>query len=108
MDRKPVRYSRPPFSPSLLDPVWLRFVRELMWRNGLVGLSLYLLLTDNQWRNLRLNAVAYTVVVVWCYYDGALARGRWRSSLLEGFGWYFIAIQTTTLLTLVFGSPLTP
>lgn len=94
-----------PASARSFDP---NVIRELAWRTGLLGLGMYLVLTDDPTRNLRLNALAYVVALVWCRYDGALSRGRWGAAAFEAVIWYLAAVAFARMLVLLIGDPLAP
>lgn len=83
-------------------------MKELAWRTGLLGIGMFLVLTDDPLRNLRLNAIAYLVALVWCRYDGAVSRGRWGAAALEAIVWYLAAVSFARMLVLLFGDPLVP
>lgn len=97
-----------PQGPEPEGPTHLQFVKELAWRTGLLGLGMFLVLTDDPARNLRLNALTYLVALVWCRYDGALARGRWGAASLEAIVWYLAAVGFARLLVFLIGDPLAP
>jgi hypothetical protein len=87
-------------------PSDLRLIKELAWRAGLLGLGLYLVLTDDPSRNLRLNALAYVLALIWCRYDGMLSRGRWGAAAFEAMIWYLIAIGFGRMALWLLGDPL--
>lgn len=80
-------------------PVWL----AMLWRGPLLGTTLLLVLSDDRYRNLRLNLAAYIVAMVWCYYDGMFSRRRWGIAWFEGVLLYVVAVCFANLLGLVFG-----
>lgn len=69
---------------------------------------MFLVLTDDPSRNLRLNALAYLVALVWCRYDGAVSCGRWGAAAFEAIGLYIAAVSFARILILLFGDPLMP
>jgi hypothetical protein len=69
---------------------------------------MYLVLTDDPARNLRLNALAYLVALVWCRYDGALSRGWWIAAAFEAVLWYIAAVGLARVLVLLLGDPSAP
>lgn len=76
----------------------LNLIRELAWRTGLLGFGLFLVLTDEPQRDLRLNALTYFIAVVWCRYDGFLSGRRWGGALLEAILWYIAAAGFARML----------
>jgi hypothetical protein len=78
----------------------------VIWRGSLLGTVLFLVLTDDPVRNLRYNLISYIVALVWCYYDGVRARGRWSVAWYEGLWLHLIGIVVAKGLILIFGSPL--
>jgi len=86
----------------------MNLIRELAWRTGLLGLGVYFALTGDPARNLRMNALAYVVALVWCRYDGALSRGRWGAAAFEAVLWYIAAVGFARVLVLLLGDPSAP
>jgi hypothetical protein len=78
----------------------------MMWRATLIGVVLYLSLSDDRYLNLQRNLVAYIVAFVWCYYDGVLAKHRWSIAWIEAVFLHLMVVQIGNLLTFAFGSPL--
>lgn len=83
-------------------------VAGVLWRGALLGSVLFLSLTDDSDRNLRHNFISFIVAMVWCYYDGALTRGRWSVAWIEGLALHFTGVGFASLLILLVGSPLMP
>jgi hypothetical protein len=92
---------------DLVDLPYRRVVRsafELSWRTFLIGLALFILPPFAMAPTLEQRALALIVIVIWCYYDGAVWRRSWRMALVEGTAWFFCASKWTQALLLVFGS----
>lgn len=87
-----------------MNPAVLRIAGEFSWRTFLIGLALFVLPPFAVAPTVEQQAVALIVVVVWCYYDGAFARGSWPRAVLEGGLWFFWATKWTQALLLFFGS----
>jgi len=104
---KPWNWGSPdrPEGPEPERPTPLELTRRLAWRTGLLGAGMFLALTDDPSRNLRMNAVAYLVALVWCRCDGAFSAGRWGAAAFEAVIWYLAAVGFARLLVLAFGSP---
>ena len=82
----------------------LRIAIEFSWRTFLIGLALFVMPPLSIAPSAEEHAVAFIAVVIWCYYDGAFARGNWPRALLEGGIWFFWATKWTQALLLFFGS----
>jgi len=97
-----------PQGPEPGRPTHLQLMKELAWRTGLLGIGLFLVLTDDPSRNLRMNVLAYVVALVWCRYDGALSHGRWGAAAFEAIVWYIASVGFARLLLLLLGEPMAP
>lgn len=80
----------------------------ILWRGALLGTALFLSLTGDPDQNLRHNFISYIVALVWCYYDGTFARGRWSIAWFEGLLLHLIGVAVGNLLALLLGNPLFP
>lgn len=89
-----------------LTPASARTATAIIWRAMLIGVVLYVSLSDDRYLNLQRNLVAFIVAFVWCYYDGLFARRRWSAVWIEAVLLHLIVVQTGNLLAFAFGSPL--
>lgn len=90
--------------PIRYNPAVLRVAIEFSWRTFLIGLTLFVMPPFAVAPSAEQHVVAFVAVVVWCYYDGAFARGNWPWAMLEGGIWLFWATKWTKVLLLLFGS----
>ena len=81
-----------------------QFARELLWRTGLIGVAFFVMPPFAIAPTFEQVVAAYIAVVIWCYYDGAVARGRWPFAVLEAGVWTFLATRWTQLFLLSFGA----
>lgn len=88
-----------------LHPQGLSAVSDLLWRAVLLGSILYLTLGSEPAANLKLNAMAYMVAVIWSYYDGVFVKRMWSIAWLEAIFLHLAAVQVGSLLALLFGNP---
>jgi hypothetical protein len=82
----------------------VRVAHKLLWRSCAVGIALFLLPPTAMRPDLSHFAATYVVLVIWCYHDGVLSRGRWLGSLGEACGWFVISAKITWLLLWGFGA----
>lgn len=88
-----------------LTPASARAAAAMMWRATLIGIVLYLSLSDDRYLNLQRNLIAFIVAFVWCYYDGVLTKRRWSFAWIEAVFLHLMVVQVGNLLTFAFGSP---
>lgn len=89
-----------------LTPEGMQTAGRMLWRAVLIGLVLYLSLTEDRYVNLERNVIAYIIAFVWCYYDGLFATRRWSIAWIEAIFLHLMVVQVGNLLTFAFGSPL--
>ena len=90
--------------PHFDKPAVLRFAVEFTWRTFLIGLALFVMPPFAIAPSAEQHALAFIAVVIWCYYDGAFARGNWPRAVVEGGIWFFWATKWTQALLLFFAS----
>lgn len=88
-----------------LGPDGIRAAGRAIWRGVLLGITLYLALTEDRDMNLRLNLIFYIIAFVWSYYDGIVSKRRWHFAWAEAIFVYLVAVQTGRILGFTFGSP---
>jgi hypothetical protein len=77
---------------------------EFTWRTFLIGLALFVMPPFAIVPSVEQHGLVFIAIVIWCYYDGALARGNWPRAVLEAGIWFFLATKWTQALLLFFGS----
>ena len=87
----------------VFDPVSYRLAWGLMWRTLLVGTALFVLPPTAMPPTVGQQAVAFIVLIVWCYYDGLLSRGAWLVAAIEALLWFWLASKWTVILLVLFG-----
>lgn len=100
-----VKHTHRPRKPLMAQNMRVA-ICTILWRGVLLGTALFLIIGDDPSRNLRYNAVAYIIAVIWSYYDGLIARRRWPISGIEGLLLYGTIVGFGNLLVLLFGSPI--
>lgn len=87
-----------------LGPDAMRAAGTVIWRSVLLGVTLYLALTEDRGTNLRLNLIFYVIALVWSYYDGVVSKRRWHVAWAEAIFVYLAAVQFGRLLWIMFGN----
>lgn len=90
--------------PPFRDPVIPRFAGEFAWRTFLIGLGLFAMPPLAVAPTTGQLIVTFIGIVIWCYYDGAFARGSWPRAMLEGGIWFFWGTRWTQVLLLLFAT----
>ena len=84
------------------------FTKTLLLRGMVIGVSLFLVLTDDRQLNLLLNLASLSVAWIWTYYHGLLSRRSVPLAFIEGLFLHLIAVGVGNVLMLLLGSPLVP
>jgi hypothetical protein len=90
--------------PRFRDPVVWRIAGEFAWRTFLIGLALFAMPPLAVAPTTDQLILAFIGVVIWCYYDGAFARGSWPRAMLEGGIWFFWGAKWTQVLLFIAGT----
>jgi hypothetical protein len=89
---------------SIYGPFPVQYVKEVLWRTGLIGVALFVMPPFAIAPTFGQLATVYVAIIVWCYYDGGLKPGGWLMAILEACLWLFLAMKWGQLLLLCFGA----